>query len=371
MTLRSQIRRVTVDRVDLPLTEPFGISGGGHAIAKNVLVTIELGDGTLGYGEAAPLPPFNGETQDLALDALHRATPLLEGADVRQWRSVARSVRQATVGVGSAQCAIETAVVDAFARQAGVPLWAFFGGSSFRLDTDFTIPINSIDPATAVAHAARSARDIAARGFRVIKTKVGGSSATLDLNRLEAIHEAAPGLAIILDANGGFDAPTALAFLDDLQRRNIVPLLFEQPVAKADLDGMAVVTARSGIPIIADESADGLAAVVELIKRRAATGVNIKLMKCGIIEALDIATLCRAAGFELMIGGMVESILAMSVSACFAAGIGGFTYADLDTPLFVAENPFRGGFQITGCEIDVRSIEAGHGVEPKAALVTR
>src|SRR5205085_9027164 len=128
-----------------------------------------------------------------------------------------------------------TSVLDALTRQADLPLWTIFGGSSGALETDCTIPINSADASTAIAHATRSASEIARRGFRVIKTKVGGSSSALDLDRIEAIHRAAPEIAITLDANGAFNASTALAFLADLDRRGIVPLLFEQPVATDDL----------------------------------------------------------------------------------------------------------------------------------------
>jgi hypothetical protein len=70
-----------------------------------------------------------------------------------------------------------------------------------------------------------------------------------------------------------------------------------------------------------------------------------------------------------MIGGNVESILAMTVSACFAAGLGGFSYADLDTPLFLAENPFEGGFTLEESRISVAHINAGHGVLPRGLLL--
>ena len=72
----------------------------------------------------------------------------------------------------------------------------------------------------------------------------------------------------------------------------------------------------------------------------------------------------KEALIGLMIGGNVESILAMTTSACFAAGLGGFTFADLDTPLFLAENPFAGGFTLEGGLISVAHLGAGHGVSP-------
>ncbi len=63
-------------------------------------------------------------------------------------------------------------------------------------------------------------------------------------------------------------------------------------------------------------------------------------------------------------GGMVEARLAMGTSACFAAGLGGFTVVDLDTPLFLAEDPFDGGYTQDGERIDLRSIDRGHGCTP-------
>jgi L-alanine-DL-glutamate epimerase-like enolase superfamily enzyme len=97
----------------------------------------------------------------------------------------------------------------------------------------------------------------------------------------------------------------------------------------------------------------------------AAQVINLKLMKAGIAAALDLVAVARETGLGLMIGGNVESILAMTTSACFAAGQGGFTFADLDTPLFLASNPFDGGFTLDGGRISVAHLAAGHGVQPK------
>ena len=87
-------------------------------------------------------------------------------------------------------------------------------------------------------------------------------------------------------------------------------------------------------------------------------------MKYGVAEALAIVETARMLGMGLMIGGMLEAKLAMSMSACFAAGLGGFHFVDLDTPLFMAEDPFTGGYAQRGPELDVSPIEAGHGVSP-------
>lgn len=359
MPTPTTIRALTIEPLDIALHEPFGIASGAQDLARNLLVTVELADGTRGYGEAAPFPAFNGETQASAQAALEGARTTVEGADAREWRRIAAALRSAIGPVGSARCALETAILDALTRHARIPLWAFFGGVSTTLETDMTITTGALE------QAAQAARDILDRGIRVIKIKVGSGDLALDLERVTAIHVAAPDAPLLLDGNSGFTADAALQLLANLHGRGITPALFEQPVRRDDLEGMRQVAQWGAVPVAADESVADAVDALHLMQERAAQVINIKLMKSGIVEALDIAALCRTAYLRLMIGGMVESILAMTTSACFAAGLGGFDYVDLDTPLFMAENPFEGGFIYTGGRIDLGHIQAGHGVTPK------
>jgi L-alanine-DL-glutamate epimerase-like enolase superfamily enzyme len=301
----------------------------------------------------------NGETQEVAGAAVEAARSTVEGADVREWRRIAAALHKAMGPIGSAQCAIETALLDALTRRARMPLWAFFGGAASSLETDMTITTGT------AAEAATAAADILARGIHTIKIKIGAGDDALDIERIAAVRAAAPHSPMLLDGNCGFSADRALQLLAALDTQELRPLLFEQPVAKNDWEGMRQVTRWGGVPVAADESVAGASDALRVAQERAAQVVNIKLMKCGIVEALDIAAVCRAARLQLMIGGMVESILAMTTSACFAAGLGGFEYVDLDTPMFMAHNPFVGGFAQRGARLDLAAIEAGHGVTPK------
>jgi L-alanine-DL-glutamate epimerase-like enolase superfamily enzyme len=88
-------------------------------------------------------------------------------------------------------------------------------------------------------------------------------------------------------------------------------------------------------------------------------------MKSGVADALSIALAARAHGLGLMIGGMIETRLAMGTSACFAAGLGGFDVIDLDMPLFLREDPFDGGYEARGPVLDLSTIDAGHGARPR------
>jgi L-alanine-DL-glutamate epimerase-like enolase superfamily enzyme len=92
--------------------------------------------------------------------------------------------------------------------------------------------------------------------------------------------------------------------------------------------------------------------------------VNIKLTKYGILEAWDIASVARAAGLGLMIGGNVESRLAMTAAAHFAAGLGGFSFVDLDTPLWFSSDPMRGMRMERDGSYLLGKVRSGIGVEP-------
>jgi L-Ala-D/L-Glu epimerase len=359
MTSPTAIRALSVETLDIPLHTPFGISGGAQDLARNLLATVELADGTRGYGEAAPFAAYNGETQGLARAAIETAIGTVEGADAREWRVIASKLHDAIGPVGSAQCAIETAILDALTRHGQMPLWAFFGGASTSLETDMTVTTGTVE------QAAQAARDILARGIRTIKVKIGSGDLTLDVERVSAIAAAAPGAPLILDGNCAFSADKALQLTAALLEQGVQVALLEQPVGRDDWEGMRQVSQWGGIPVAADETAADSGAALRIVQERAAQVVNIKLMKCGIVEALDIAAICRAARLRLMIGGNVESLLAMSASACFAAGLGGFAYVDLDTPLFMAENPFEGGMIYHGGRIELGHIQSGHGVTPK------
>ncbi|HEY3229498.1 MAG TPA: dipeptide epimerase [Roseiflexaceae bacterium] len=359
MTAPTTIRALSAETLDIPLHTPFGIAGGAQDLARNLLITVELADGTYGYGEAAPFPVFNGETQAMAQAAVIAARTTIEGGDAREWRRIAAALHAAIGPVGSAQCAIETAILDALTRHAGIPLWAFFGGASTSLETDMTVTTGSVEQAAAAAG------EILARGIRTIKIKIGGGGIAADVERVRAIQAAAPGAPLILDGNGGYTADYALELMAVLQSHAVPIALLEQPVPRDDWDGLCQVARWAGVPVAADESLASAAEALRIAQEHAAQVLNIKLMKSGIVEALDIVAVARAAGLGLMIGGMVESLLAMTVSACFAAGLGGFSFVDLDTPLFMAENPFEGGMVYAGGRIELGQIEAGHGVIPK------
>ena len=353
------IESIRATRLDVPLRKAFGIAGGAQEEARNVLVELTLGGGAVGWGEAAPLPPFNGETQEDALATIEAAVPTLLGADVRSWRALAERVQDVTSRSASAGCALETAAVDALTRAQGTSLRAFFGGGEPRVETDITITTGTVEDA------AREAREH--KAFCTLKIKVGGRAdhdVDLDIGRVLAVAAARPDARLLLDANGGLSLLAAKALAQALTERGVVPALFEQPIAPGDWDALAELRRVSKLPIAIDESVTHPDDVIAAHRAGAIDGANVKIMKSGIARALDIVAATRACKLLPMIGGMVETRLAMGTSACIAAGLGGFAFIDLDTPLFLAADPFTGGYVYEGSTLDLRPICVGHGCTP-------
>jgi L-alanine-DL-glutamate epimerase-like enolase superfamily enzyme len=248
------------------------------------------------------------------------------------------------------------AVLDALTRQHGIPLYAFFGGSGTDLQTDMTIPAGTVEAAAAAAKA------IEARGITTLKVKVGARSPVEDAERLRAVHRAVPAARLLADANGGYAPTEARAFLEALSEMEVPLELFEQPVEPDAWLDFVRSTPMTGVLLCADESVRSAGQLLRLVREDAIDVVNVKPMKSSVLESIAIWHMARVSGVKLMIGGMLESSLAMSFSAHLAAGLGGFSYVDLDTPMFMADHPFVGGFEQTGALLSVARVESGHGV---------
>ncbi len=354
----TRIRSIEFEPLNIPLIEPFVIAIGRLDEVRNVLVTIRLENGVIGYGEAAPLEPINGENQATVLATLQTCAALLTGRDAMQWRLLSRELAGVFSAQAAARAGLEMALLDAVTKTMNVPLYQFWGGMSDWIETDISIPI--VEP----ERARELAAGIAAQGMRVIKIKVGSGIAA-DVARTLAVRAGAPGCEVQLDANQGYSGPKAVELLRELAAKGVRVLLFEQPVPKHDRMGLKFVTEHGRVPVAADETIFCANDVLGLAEIGAVNVVNIKLMKSGLVEGMDIAAVCRAAHIRLMIGGMIESKLAMSCSAHFAAGQGGFDYIDLDTPFLLAEDPFEGGYRVEGPIYHLDHIQAGIGCWPK------
>jgi L-alanine-DL-glutamate epimerase-like enolase superfamily enzyme len=360
------VRIVALDAAPLsvPLREPFVIATGRMDATRAALVTVTVedaaGNRAVGLGEAAALPPVTHEDQPDLLRAVADARARLVGTTLSDLAATDVTLAAAFPDRPVARAGVAGAVADAWARVEGRSLHALLGGAAapMPLTTDITLPIG------APAYVAELARSYRAAGFSCFKVKIGRDFRA-DHAVLRAVAAAVPDARFRLDANAGFTARDALALLD-LLAGDALPLeCFEQPCARDDLAGMAEVTARSTVPVVADESFRGADDLARLVDARAAHGVNLKLAKLGGPAAtVALGRFARAQGLSLMAGAMVETRVGIATMAHVVAALGGVEWIDLDTAFLLATDPFAGGYSSDGARLVV---EPGLGAGVRVA----
>ena len=336
------ITKIELCPLDLPITDPFVVATGQLQMAHNAFVRVTLHDGTIGYGEIAPFPAITGEDRESSLKNARLLGEHLLGQSTLQYQRLGHELSERAPDAPAARCGLETSLLDALTRTLHVPLWALWGGADVRArETDVTIPIASLERTKELT------RQWHERGFRLFKLKVG-HDVDEDVRRVETLHRHCPGVAFVIDANQGYTREEAATLIKGVKRFDGNILLLEQPLAKDDLEGHAKLRRDFHVPIAADESAQSLHDLQAVIRHDAADYVNIKITKSGLLEGIAMATTAKAAGLRVMLGGMMETRVAMGCSYSIVLGIGGCSVLDLDTPLLLETDPVIGGYSYEG-----------------------
>ncbi|XP_027341209.1 L-Ala-D/L-amino acid epimerase isoform X2 [Abrus precatorius] len=358
-TFTIDVHRAENRPLNVPLIAPFTIASSRLDKVENVAIRIELSNGAVGWGEAPILPFVTAEDQSIAMAKAFEACAFLRRCPALTLGSMLGEIGRMLSGheFASVRAGVEMAIIDAAANSIRVPLWRLFGGASNSITTDITIPI--VSPAEAAELASKYYKE----GFKTLKLKVG-KNLKADIKVLQAIRVAHPICQFILDANEGYNSEEAVEVLEKLHDIGLNPVLFEQPVHRDDWEGLQYVSKiareRYGVSVAADESCRSLVDVYKIVEGNLVDVINIKLAKVGVMGALDIIEKAKAAGLDLMIGGMVETRLAMGFAGQLAAGLGCFKFIDLDTPLLLSEDPVLEGYQVSGATYKFRNAR-GHG----------
>jgi L-alanine-DL-glutamate epimerase-like enolase superfamily enzyme len=314
--------RLSVERLDLATAFEFRIAHGQSRGHDNTLVRLEH-EGAEGLGEASPAH-YYGESRALVEAALQAWRPYL-GEDPFALDAIEHRLDQALQGQRAARAALDSALHDWIGKRLGQPVWKLLG-----LD-DTAVPQSSVT--LGMASPEEMEQKLATvKDFPIIKVKLGRPQDVDNLRRIRARYR---GL-LRVDANSSWSPAEAVRVLREIEPLGIE--LVEQPVPRADLDGLRWVRERIGIPVFADESAHDAEDVARLAGR--VDGVNLKLMKSGGIRPMQRAIhVARAHGLRIMLGSMVESSLALSAAAQLAPLA---DYLDLDGHWLLARDPFVG-----------------------------
>ena len=326
---------------------PFTIATGTMHYAQNVLIKVYTSEGIIGLGECSAFPMIVGETQ---LSCYHHAKDFAtfwKGKDPLAIQDRLKELNTIIAGNYTVKSAFDMALFDIAAKAANQPLYAFLGGSKKAIETDLTIGIDTPD---AMANQAIAFKE---KGVNMIKVKLGKDPKT-DIERIYKIRAAiGPSIKLRIDANQGWSTSDALTVLTHLAPFDIE--FCEQPMHKYYDDYLPALCAASPIPIMADESVFTHHDARKLIANKACHLINIKFSKSGgIQEAIKIQALAKENNIACMMGGMLETRLALSAKMHFAMAHDTIKYYDMDTCLLGhLDDPIIGGVQFNGMHLSI------------------
>ncbi|MDR7417893.1 MAG: enolase C-terminal domain-like protein [Armatimonadota bacterium] len=331
--------------------------GDAPAVRPHVIVEIGTADGLRGLGEASPLPEFTGETAESVLFVLNQTyLAPLEGRDPAQVATIMADLDRALPGNTSAKAAIDMALHDLAGRLLGVPVSTLLGGArraSIRLARAVSIGSTADTVASAERHVAA--------GIRTIKMKVG-QDPRMDVERVRAVRAAVgPDVRIRIDANQGFDPPTAIAVLRQLEDCDLEYV--EQPVPRWNHAGMAHVRRATGVRVLADEAVHSPQDALNLIRAEAADLFAIKFVKTGgLARARQIAAIGEAAGMDCVVISPFETQVGAAAGLHMALALPYGRHAHELTVFATQPEMARTGIRLQGDTL-VPSEGPGLGVE--------
>ena len=334
-----KITNVSYERLELTLTAPYTIAYETVSQATNFILKIETDSNIIGLGCAAPDLEVTKETGDDVARALDLVIiPYLKGKNALHYARILDELKPLLSVISSALAMVDMALLDIASKKMDVPLYQFLGGYRDSIATSITIGILSIEETL------KQAQEYVNQGFTIIKLK-GGLSLEEDVEKIHRLRENHPHLTLRFDGNQGYTVAQAVQFVEKTRAARIE--ILEQPTLVADEEKLGEVTRKVHIPVMADESLKSLKDAFRLAQNSRMNMVNIKIQKVGgIMEAMHINSVARAAGLEAMIGCIDECRLGISSGLHFALSRPNTVYADLDGHLDFENDPFRGLFSL-------------------------
>lgn len=356
-----KITEIEIYRLSIPM-EPFVIATGTMDYAQNTFIRIRTDTAHYGVGECSAFPMIVGETQDTCLVLAKDFAKMLKGKDPLAIADRLAELDLYIAGNKTIKSAFDMALHDLAAKHAGVPLYAFLKGTKRAITTDITLGIASPE------EMAIKAKRLQDEGAVMLKVKLGKDPQT-DIARIREIRKAVGfEMPIRIDANQGWSYEEAVEALQGMEPFKIQ--FCEQPMRTWRDVLLPQLRTETIVPVMADESVYSHYDAERLCQMDACDYINIKFSKSGgIQEALKISAVAAAYGVTCMIGGMLESRLALAAKVHFAYAAPNVKFYDLDTCMVGhLEDPVIGGIQYEGYSIHI-SDELGIGADMDQAFL--
>ncbi len=305
---------------------PFTIATGTMDYAQNIFIRIYTNTGIIGVGECSAFPMIVGETQATCYEMAKDFAASWKGKNPLEIEARMSELHSFTAGNNTAKSAFDLALYDIAAKHANQPLYQFLGGEKKDIESDLTIGIGTPE------NMAEQAVAFKAKNVNIIKVKLG-KQPQADVERIRQIRNAIGNtIKLRIDANQGWDYEDALAALTALAPYDIE--FCEQPMRKHNDHLLPELCKLSPIAIMADESVFDHYDAERIIRNNAAKYINIKFSKSGgILEAIKINAVAEQHNIACMMGGMLESRVALTAKVHFAMANNNIRFYDLDTCL--------------------------------------
>jgi len=311
------VKSAVLHRVRVPLREPFRISNGVIAEKDAILIELTTREGIAGWGEASPMSGsfYSSDTPDASWTVLKDqfvpALLSLSNVDAGRFYEFLRE----QPGDQFSRAGIEGALWDAYANTRRVALCELFGIERRAVPSGVAIGIFE----TTEELIDRVQRYVG-EGYQRVKIKIQPG---WDIDPVVAVRAKFPDLPLMVDANAAYTIDD-LQLFRELDRFGL--MMIEQPLAANAMADAGELQAHLKTPLCADESAESLALLAQLIKHKAARIINIKVQRVGgLSEALLMLLTARAAGLRCWAGTMPELGIA-SAQALHLAMHEGFTF---------------------------------------------
>lgn len=343
--LSVKIREIETIPLHLPFGSPFQIAAAKRDFLEVLIVKVHTDQGVYGVGETqAWRRQGSAELLPNLMHSIHdQFAPLLIGRSPFEINAIMHDLNRTLYGSLYAQAAIGDALYDLVGKFLDVPVHALLGGKC--RDRVRVGAVISMKPT--VEETMDSTQGFYDRGFRHLGLKIGIDPAA-DLRNAAALRDRfGDGIVLRVDAYASMEFDAARTLLQKLQPFDIDAA--EQPIAIWDIDGLAALARSVSMPIMADESVSTDHSLLEVIKKRAATVVQIKTAKNGGIHYIRrLWALAEAAGMRIYPGNHPSTSVATSsvaqmcaasptpvMEGVFAVGISGALADD------IVENPIR------------------------------
>lgn len=341
-----KITHTDIYRFSIPM-RPFRIATGTMDYAQNVFIRVHTDAGFYGVGECSAFPMIVGETHETCLAMARDFARLWKGQDALDIPARLQQLHDFTAGNTTIKSAFDMALYDIAAKNARLPLYKFLGGDKRSIETDITIGIGT--PEDMAAQALEFKRS----GATIIKVKLG-KKATEDVERIRMIRlTVGRDIKIRVDANQGWSFDAAVYALQAIGEYNIE--FCEQPMRTWHNDRLPELMQLSPVKIMADESVYNHHDARMQINSGSCHYINIKMSKSGgIFEAMQIHDTAAEKHISCMMGGMLESRIALSAKLHFVYASPNIKFYDMDTCMIGhLQDPCTGGVKFNGYFLDI------------------